>query len=312
MEKVMDAATAVSKYIKDGDVVYLGGFAANISYALIHEIIRQKKKNLTIVTSSFNEHGDQLIGAGCVSRVVTSYFWMEVFGQCYSFRRSLEKGIPQPLEIEDYSNFSMTMRLWAGAMGIPYVPVNSIKGSDIAKHTSWMGENKVHIAEDPFSSGTIHALVPALKPDLAILHCHRSDNRGNLQIWGQLGDIPWGARASRTVIATVEEVVDSDVVKHDPNRTCVPEFMVSAVVPEPWASHPKPVQGYYDVDRDFIFKYINASKTEAGLQDYFDKWIYGVKDRTEYLEKFIKEYGLQRLQNLKSKQYASFSVNYGA
>ena len=311
LNKVMNAFQAVSQFVKDGDVLYIGGFAANISYALLHEIIRQNKKGLTIVTASFNEHADQLIGAGCISRLVTSYCWMEVYGQCHSFRRAIEKGIPHPIEIEDYTNFSMTMRLWAGAVGVPFVPVNSIKGSDIPRYSSWMGENKVKIIKDPFGSEIPYALVPALKPDVAIVHGHRADVRGNVQLWGQLGDIPWGANASRTVIASVEEVVDSEVIKHDPNRTYVPEFRVSAIVPEPWGSHPKPVQGYYDVDKQFIFDYINASKTIDGWQGYMDKWVYGVKDRTEYIEKIIQNFGLKHLQQLRAKLYASSTVNYG-
>lgn len=308
----MTAAEAVSQFVKDGDVLYIGGFAANISYALTHEIIRQKKKDLTIVTSSFNEHGDQLVGAGCVTRIETSYFWMEVFGQCSCFRRAMEKQIPHPVEIEEYSNFAMLARLMAGSLGIPYVPLNSLKGSDLVTHSAWRGDNKLKVVEDPFGSGVVHALVPALKPDVAIVHAHRSDDRGNLQIWGQQGDISWGARASRTVIASVEEVVDSQVIKHDPNRTVVPDFMVSAVVSEPFASHPKPVQGYYNADREFIFDYIKSSKTEAGWQAFMDEWVYGVKDRAEYIEKLIQKYGYLRLQGLKSVDYKSASVNYGA
>lgn len=310
--KVMTAKDAVSQYVKDGDVLYIGGFAANISFALIHEIIRQNKKDLTIITSSFNEQGDQLVGAGCVSRIETSYFWVEVFGQCSCFRRAMEKSIPHPVQIEDYSNFTMVARLMAGSMGIPFVPLNSLKGSDMVKYSAWKGDNKAKVIDDPFGSGNSYALVPALRPDVAIVHAHRSDERGNLQIWGQLGDIPWGARASHTVIATTEEIVDSEVIKHDPDRTVVPEFMVSAVVAEPFASHPKPVQGYYNVDRDFIFDYVKCSKTEEGWQAYMNEWVYGVKDRTEYLERFIQKFGLQRLQGLKSVDYKSASVNYGA
>ncbi|HWQ75404.1 MAG TPA: CoA-transferase [Syntrophomonas sp.] len=310
--KVMTAKEAVSQFVKDGDVVYIGGFAANISYALIHEIIRQNKKDLTIVTSSFNEHGDQLVGAGCVSRIETSYFWMEVFGQCSCFRRAFEKQIPHKVEIEEYSNFAMVARLMAGSLGIPYVPLNSLKGSDLVNHSAWRGENKVKLVQDPFGSGNTHALVPALNPDVAIVHAHRSDAAGNLQIWGQVGDIGWGAKASKKVIATVEEIVDSEVIKHDPNRTIVPDFMVSAVIEEPWGSHPKPVQGIYDMDRDFVFQYIRNSKTEEGWKSYMDEWVYGVKDRTEYMEKLISKYGLKRVQDLKAQQYCAASVNYGA
>lgn len=309
--KVMTASQAVAEHINDGDTVYIGGFAASISYALVHEIIRQGKKDLTIVTASFNEHADQMVGAGCVARVQTSYFWMEVYGHCHCYRRAVERGIPRPIEVEDYTNFTMTLRLWAGAVGVPFVPTNSIKGSDIARYSSFMGEGKVKIIEDPFGSGVEYALVPALKPDVAIIHGHRADERGNVQFWGQLGDIPWGANASRKVIASVEEIVDHDVITHDPNRTYVPEFKVVAVVPEPWGSHPKPVQGYYDVDKDFIFNYIEMSRREDTWKQWMDKWVYGVKDRSEYVEKYIAEYGWKKFSQLRARSYPSSAVNYG-
>ena len=130
VSKVMTAKEAVSKFIQDGTTMAIGSFFHTIAYDITHEIIRQEKKHLTICAPSFNDHADQMIGAGCVDRIESSYVWMEVFGPLYCFRRAMEKGIPHKIEMEDYTNFAMTVRLLAGSLGIPYVPVHSMKGSD--------------------------------------------------------------------------------------------------------------------------------------------------------------------------------------
>jgi glutaconate CoA-transferase subunit A len=309
--KAMSAKEAVSKFLHDGTTVLVAGFFHTISYALTHEIIRQQKKHLTICAAAFNEHADQLIGAGCVDRVITSYLWMEVFGPCYSFRRSLEKGIPHKIEIEDYSNFSMAVRFMAGALGIPYIPLHSLKGSDMMNHSSWMGENKVKLVQDPFGSGIEHAVVPALKPDIGFIHAQRADEEGNVQLWGGSGDAPWSIRACKTVIVSVEEIVSREEIGRDPNRTVLPAYKVSAVVKEPYGSHPKHSQGYYSEDRDFIFEYINMSKNEDTWKQFMDEWVYGVSDRHEYMEKYIKKYGFNKFRSLIANTIQSNSINYG-
>lgn len=311
VSKVMTAKEAVSRFIPDGSTVAIGSFFHTIAYDITHEIIRQQKKHLTICAPSFNEHADQLIGAGCVDRIVSSYVWMEVFGPLYCFRRAMEKGIPHKIEMEDYTNFSMMARLVAGALGLPYVPVHSMKGSDMMTCSSWMGENKVKLMQDPFGSGIEHALVPALKPDVAYIHAQRADEEGNVQMWGILGDAPFSLRASGQVIVSVEEVVSRDVIGRDPNRTVLPGYKVVAVVESPFGSHPKNSQGYYNVDRDFIFKYIRESRTAEGWKQFMDEWVYGVADRTAYLEKYIDTFGMKKFQGLKAKDMSSGSVNYG-
>ena len=133
--KVMTAQEAVSKFIGDGMTVGVGGFFHSISYALTHEIIRQQKRHLTICQPSFNDHADQMIGAGCVDRIISSYVWMEVFGPLYCFRRAMEKGIPHKIEMEDYTNFAVMARYLAGSLGIPYIPLHSMKGSDMMNYS---------------------------------------------------------------------------------------------------------------------------------------------------------------------------------
>lgn len=309
--KVMSAQEAVSKFIHDGTTVFIGGFFHAISYAITHEIIRQKKKNLTICQSSFNEHADQLVGAGCIDKIISSYCWMEIFGPLYCFRRAMEKSIPHKIQMEDYSNFAMTVRFLAGALGIPYMPLNSLKGSDMMNYSQWMGDNKVKLREDPFGSGVSHALVPALKPDVGYFHAQQADEEGNVQLWGVLGDAPWSVRACETVIVTVEKIVSRETIGKDPNRTILPAYKVSAVIEEPFAAHPKNTQGFYNVDRDFIFEYIKMSKNEDTWKTFMDEWVYGVANREEYKNKYISKFGLDRFDGLKAMKMQSNSVNYG-
>jgi len=309
--KVMTAKEAVSQFIQDGMTVGVGGFFHSISYVLTHEIIRQKRKHLTICQPSFNEHADQMIGAGCVDRIISSYVWMEVFGPLYCFRRAMEKGIPHKIEMEDYTNFAVMARYLAGALGIPYIPINSMKGSDMVTHSAWMGENKAKVMKDPFGSGYDHVLVPALQPDVGYFHCQRADEEGNSQMWGIWGDMPWSMRACKKVIVSCEEIVSRELIGKDPNRTIIPAYKVVAVVPAPFGAHPKHCQGYYDVDREFIFKYIRESRTPEGWQKFMDEWVYGVADRDEYIKKFIDTAGIRKYLDLQAKDMSCTSVNYG-
>lgn len=309
--KVMTATQAVSEFIHDGETVLVGGFFHATSTALNHELIRQGKKHLTICSSSFNEHADQLIGAGCVDRVITSYVWMEVFGPCYCYRRAVEKGIPHKIEVEDYSNFSMVARFIAGALGIPYVPLNCLKGSDMMNHPQWMGDGKVKLLRDPFGSETEHAVVPALSPDVGYFHAQRADEEGNVQLWGNLADGPWSFRSCKRLIVSVEEIVSREEIGRDPNRTIVPAYKVDAVVEIPYGSHPKHSQGFYKEDRDFLFHYIKQSKDLSSWRAFMDEWVYGVSDHMEYMEKYIQKYGFKKFMSLQAKTVQSNSVNYG-
>jgi len=309
--KVMSASEAVKKYINDGMTVSAGGFYHCISYALTHEIIRQKKKKLSICQASFSILADQLIGAGCVDRIISSYCWMEVFGPCYAFRRAIEKQIPHKVEIEDYTNFAMIARFFAGSVGIPYLPLNTIKGSDMVDCTSLMKENKLKVMKDPFGSDIENVVVPALKPDVGYMHAQRADEYGNVQMWGILGDYPWSMRSCKEVIVTVEEIVSRDSIGRDPNRTIIPGYKVVAVVPEPFGAHPKPVQGFYDADKEFIFNYIKESRTESGWKNFMEKWVYDIDDRTEYIKKYKDTFGEKKYLNLKANDLTAGEVNYG-
>ena len=163
--KIMTAQEVVSKFISDGMTVGIGGFFHSPSYAITHEIIRQKKAHLTICQPSFNEHADQMIGAGCMDGITILLVWMEVFGPLYCFRRAMEKGIPHKIEMEDYTNFAVMARYLAGSLGVPYIPIHSMKGGvNMMDSLAWHGEKKAILLKDPFGSGHEHVLVPALNP----------------------------------------------------------------------------------------------------------------------------------------------------
>jgi glutaconate CoA-transferase subunit A len=186
-----------------------------------------------------------------------------------------------------------------------------MKGSDMMNYRAWHGEKKAILMKDPFGSGHDHVLVPALTPDVGYFHCQRADEEGNSQMWGIWGDMPWSMRACKKVIVSCEEIITREQIGRDPNRTIVPGYKVVAVVHAPFGAHPKHCQGYYDVDRDFIFKYIRESVTEDGWKTYMDEWVYGVADREEYLKKYVDTYGMKKFLGLKAKDMMSTSVNYG-
>jgi glutaconate CoA-transferase subunit A len=302
---------AIEEFVHEGDVVFIGGYFARTASSAIHEITRQKKRDLTIVRSNFSEDADLLIGTGCVSRVFMGAYAVGIgMGISRVLRRAVEKGIPRRIEIEDYTNLSLPMMLLAGAMGIPFLPVRDMQGTDLLNYSSFLKGGKYKRIECPFTGEKLIA-VPALKPDIAIVHVQQADAMGNAQIWGIGGDCKYGSRASRKVIVTTERIVDRETIGKDPDRTIIPSFMVNAVVEDPWGSHPYYVPGFYDQDQKFRDMYFEASSTVEGFEDFTDEWVYGVKDRAEYIDHYTSKYGHERLEVLKAKPCYSSSVNYG-
>ena len=297
----MSAKEAVSKFVADNDMVFLGGFGHLYPYALAHEVIRQGKTDLTLCKHSPEIVGEQLIGAGLIKKLIFSWFGNPAVGSANCFRRAVEKGIPRPLEIEEYTHFSLVLSINAGAMGLPFLPTKAILGSDLEE------KNKnVKSLTCPFTGEKL-CLVPALKPDIALIHVQRADSEGNCHAWGITADITDGAFASKKVIVSAEEIVPTEVIRRDPNRTLIPSFKVDAVVEEPWGAHPSYAQGYYDRDNDYYIQYDKWSKTQEDFQAFMDEWIYGVKDRREYLHKM----GVEILLKLRAKSFMSFPVDYG-
>lgn len=304
--KVMSMREAVERFVRDGDTVYLGGFVHHEPYAAVHEIIRQKKKNLTVSRCAGITIVDQLVGAGCVDKVITAYVWNPVPKPAHAFKRAVEKGIPHAVEVEDYTVLTMNLAYFAGALDLPFVAAKTPLGSDIVSQRTFLGDDKFKIIESPFTGEKV-CLIPPLKHDVGIIQIQRSDLDGNGQAWGILGDSKYGINSCSKVILCVEELVERDVIRKDPNRTIIPGCKVSAVVEEQWGGHPSYITGYYDFDWSYFLYYDEATKKLEGFEEYLEKWVYGVKDRQDYL----KLVGEEKLQKLKAGIQTSGQVNYG-
>jgi glutaconate CoA-transferase subunit A len=213
-------------------------------------------------------------------------------------RAELEAG---RLEWEEYSHFAMISRLQAGAAGLPFMPMNPTAAEDLEKVNP-----QYRTVMDPYSGRPI-VVVPALKPDVAIVHVQRADVHGNAQIWGIIGEQKEAAFAAERVILTAEEIVSEEVIRSDPNRTLIPGFIVDAVCHVPYCSHPSYTQGYYDRDNVFYLEWDKISQSRDQVNAWLDEWVYGVKDRAEYWEKL----GPQVHERLRVPELLSYPVNYG-
>lgn len=290
---------AIAGLVKDGDTVVIEGFTHLICFAAGHEIIRQKKKNLTLARLTPDLIYDQMIQAGVAKKLVFSWAGNPGVGSLHAFRRAVEAK-PPTLEIEEYSHFGMVARLSAGAANLPFWPLKNYAGTDIPKVNPL-----IKSVDCPYTGETL-ATVPALRPDVTIVHAQRADMGGNTQVWGLMGVQKEAAFASKRVIVVVEELVDESVIRQDPNRTLIPGLQVDAVVVEPWGAHPSYAQGYYDRDNDFYVAWDKIAREEASFKKYLDEFVYGVKDRAEYMK---KNAGLA--EKLKAKPQICAGVNYG-
>jgi glutaconate CoA-transferase subunit A len=271
-----------------------------IPFAAGHEIIRQKKRGLTLIGPISDILFDQLIGAGCVERVIAAWVGNVMMGSAYNFRRAVEQG---EIKVTDMTNFTVALALQAAAMGVPFLPTRSALGSDVAKNNEFFGEieSPFDVVRRPPSAGSdrLHA-VKALAPDVTIVHVQRADHDGNAHCWANFGIMLEAVRAACTVIVTSEEIVAPDVIASDPNRTVIPGFLVSAVVEAPLGAHPSPVQGYYRRDDRFFEDYHDDTKTPEDFAHWAEYWVRKVKDVHEYAARL----GEERVEALGVKQHA--------
>jgi glutaconate CoA-transferase subunit A len=221
-------------------------------------------------------------------------------GPLYALRRAVEQGIPNSIELEEYSHYGMVARLTAGAAKLPFYPLRNYMGSDLPRVNPL-----IKTIACPFT-GEEFAAVPALNPDTAIIHAQRADENGNAQIWGLIGVQKEAAFASRNTIVVAEEIVSESVIRSDPNRTLIPGMIVSAVVHEPFGCHPSFAQGFYDRDNDFYVRWREISQNEALFNQYLEEWVYGLRDRSEY----VRRMGAQ-IDRLKARANYCEPVNYG-
>jgi glutaconate CoA-transferase subunit A len=293
---------AISRYVEDGTSVAIEGFTAFICFAAGHEIIRQGRRNLTLIRMTPDILYDQMVAAGVATKLVFSYLGNPGVGPLHCLRRAVEKQIPAPLEIEEYSHYGMVARYMAGATGLPFFPLRSYTGSDMPAVNP-----AIRRVRSPYGEEEV-AVVPPLMPDVAILHAQRADRTGNTQLWGLVGVQKEVAFAAEKVVVVAEEIVSEEVIRSDPNRTLIPELIVDAVVHEPYGAHPSYAQGYYDRDNEFYLFWDRLSRDQDETEGWLEEWVHGVADRAEYLNKL----GAETLERLRHSKAEAAAVDYGS
>lgn len=315
IKKLHSLSDAISAHVADGDSVALGlQLEQMIPFAAGHEIMRQKKRGLTLIGPISDILFDQLIGAGCVEKVIAAWVGNVMMGSAYNFRRAVESG---EVTVHNLTNFTVALALQAGAMGLPYLPTRTAMGSDVPKKNHFFRQ-----IFSPFptqdalggsriaSSGVGESLlaVRALNPDVTIVHVQRADEHGNAHCWGNFGVMIEAVRAAKKVIVLAEEIVAAKVIASDPNRTVIPGFLVTAVVEAKYGAHPSPVQGYYKRDDAFFQQYHESTKTQVDFDAWAAKWVHGVASREEY----VKLLGAKRVKGLGVKKHAyAAQTDYG-
>lgn len=320
MPKLVSMREAIAEFVPDGCSVAMGlQMEQMIPFSAGHEIIRQKKRDLTLIDPISDILFDQLIGAGCVRRVIAAWVGNVMMGSAYNFRRAVETG---QIEVINMTNFSVALALQAAAMGVPFLPTRTALGSDVAKDNPFFDT-----IADPFAATSdqrpatattnderrttppakLHA-VRALVPDGTIVHVQRADPDGNAHCWGNFGVMIEGVRAARRVIVVAEEIVEPEVISSDPNRTVIPGFLVSAVVQSPMGAHPSPVQGCYARDNDFFEEYHRQTRTPTDFAAWAEHWVYEVEDVAGYVARL----GPDRVRSLAVNRHAyAAQVDFG-
>jgi glutaconate CoA-transferase, subunit A len=314
MPKLISMRDAIAGFVPDGASVALGlQMEQMIPFAAGHEIIRQRKRGLTLIGPISDILFDQLIGAGCVQKVIAAWVGNVMMGSAYNFRRSVEK---EGLKVANLTNFTVALGLQAGAMGVPFLPTRTALGSDVARDNDFFARiqspfpGETHqTSSDPNSDGqrplqqqpgeSLWA-VRAIRPDVTIIHVQRADQEGNAHCWGNFGVMIEGVKAATCVIVVAEEIVAPELIASDPNRTVIPGFLVHAVVECPFGAHPSPVQGYFKRDDAFFRQYHQQTKTLTDAQAWIEHWVHGVADRRAY----VNQLGACRVEDLGVKQHA--------
>ena len=298
--KLTGLPEAVSTLVPDGSAVALGTAQETlIPFAAGHEIIRQRKRGLTLIGPISDILFDQIIGAGCADKIRAAWVGNVITGSGYNFRRAVESG---RITIEDHSILTLVTALTAGKMGMPFMPTGTALGSDL-----YQTNPNLKTMACPFTGRKLTA-VRAIQPDVTIIHAQRCDEYGNAHVWGNMGITREACLASRSVIVTAEEIVAPEVINSDPNRVVTPGFRVAAVVHAPWGAHPSPAPGHYNRDHRAFLEYRDASRTEEAFRLWLKKWVDDVRIPADYLRLLGKD----RLRELALKQHLfSEPVDYG-
>jgi len=282
------------KLVPDGAHLFWGGFGfQRPPMAFAHELVRQKKRNLTIYTCGSEMDLDILVGARVVSHLEVAFYAIEGIGLVPNIQRRIREGA---IEIEDYSNLAMALRFLGGALDVPFMPLKSMLGSDMLTKKRFRPK-KAEVVECPFTGEKV-VLVPSVRPDFSIVHASRVDREGNVQIDGIKGEDVEGGRAGKKVIVLAEEIVDTEFIRAQPDQTVIPNIYVTHVVECPWGSYPMMVYNYYDYDMEHVRTYYEQCKTEEGWQKYCEEYITSVNSHMEFLQKI----GIEKLMKLRAKK----------
>jgi glutaconate CoA-transferase subunit A len=303
----MSLSEAISTFIFDGASVSLEGFTHAIPTAAGHEIIRQGFKDLTLYRQTADIIVDQMLAAGCISTLVSSFVGNSSAGSLGEIRRRIEQSDPVHLNYVEYSHYGMVCRYLAGAQKLPFYPLKSYFGSDLPAVND---EIRKVASPYPNEDGTFDEIyvVPPINPDVTIVHAQRADQWGNIQMWGLTGLQAEAVFAAEKAIVTVEEIVSDEIVRSDPNRTIIPSHAVSAVVQVPMGAHPSFTQGYYDRDNNFYRDWSAISGDKEKIAEWMTKFIYETKNHEEYLELL----GDETIGRLAVGDAFSTPINYGS
>ncbi len=310
--KLMTAAEAVQRLVRDGDMIALGGFTVSRNVMVIaREIIRQGRRDLHLVMHSHGQAMDLLVGAGAVSRLELAYGGTGRFAPTgIRFRKAVQSG---QVQVEDYSNFHMSLRFLAGALNLPFIPSRSGFETDVLGRQGFGPElrgrgkippHKAIVSANPFNPDPEPVvLLPALTPDVALVHAQYVGEDGTVRIKGlTFLDIEQAKAASR-VIVTCEEVVPAGFLRQDPDQNSLPPFLVDAVVPAPFGAHPTACHFFYDYDPRHLNMYRQVAGDDDRFRRYLDEWVYGVADQEAYLAKV----GAVDLMRVKANSYLGYA-----
>ena len=315
-DKVTSLADAIGRHVKNGSHISIGGFTINRNpMAAVHEIIRQKKGDLHVYAHSNGQGIDELVGAGCVAKLEIAYAGSGRFAPtCIRFRKAVEKGT---ISIEDYSNYQMTLRFLAGAMGVPFLPTRSSLGTDIINRWGFPEElraadpqipnKKLTVMDNPFDGwggASKVVLVPAIQPDVTLLHVQEADASGTARIKGLTFADVEQAKAARHVILTCEKLVETEVLRAEPEHNQIPGLIVDAVVPVAFGAYPTACYRCYDYDPVYLNRYRESALNDQAYRKYLQEWVFEVADHQTFLEKVGKD----QLADIKADPRTGYAV----
>jgi glutaconate CoA-transferase subunit A len=262
---VVGLAEGIAELVRDGNTVAMEGFTHLIPVAAGHEIIRQGRRDLTLVRMTPDIVYDQLIGAGCARKLVFSWGGNPGVGSLHRVRDAVEHGWPTPLEVDEHSHAGMANRYVAGASGLPFAVLRGYSGTDLVRHTASLAT-----VTCPFT-GEVLTAVPALNPDVTVIHAQRADRAGNVQLWGITGVQKEAVLAARRSLVTVEELVDT--LDPRPGAVVLPSWVVTAVAVVPRGAHPSYAHGYYDRDNAYYRQWDTISRDRTTFSAWLDEHV---------------------------------------